>query len=452
MATAASTITSSGGSHHPPNNNTIQQQWSNRVVATAASTITSSGGSHRPPNNNTQQHSPWLDNKTRNRLNKMTNGNIQNIKNIKVIHWNLGARLWQNKLVDIEALINEFKPDLLFVTEANLWNNLPEQDRQVPGHTLYLPLTMNSLGYARIVLVARTEIDLNILNQHMDDQGATIWVQIGKGRNKMTVGGIYREHVQLARGETHDTWMERQARQVERWRSIVNKWRMAGRQSSSTVIGDLNLNYLRWENPEAGYEEMIEMVQDELEVEGFTQLMTGYTRNQRNQEDSLLDHVWTNRRDRILGHANIVRGSSDHHVISVDISCRNIRVGGQTTRRRVWKQFDKVRCLNKFRETDWSDILTDLNIETATYKFEEKVRNIIESEAPMKTVQLRTHYNVWITDNTKMTMARRDTALSKARTTDTDSDWMEFHTLRNKCTSLQKKDRTNHFRKLYNEI
>ena len=52
---------------------------------------------------------------------------------------------------------------------------------------------------------------------------------------------------------------------------------------------------------------MVESVQDEIEIEGFTQIVTGHTRSWQNQADSLLDHIWTNRRDRIIRHANCVR-------------------------------------------------------------------------------------------------------------------------------------------------
>ena len=65
-----------------------------------------------------------------------------------------------------------------------------------------------------------------------------------------------------------------------------------------------------------------------------------------------------------------------------------------------WKKFDKIRCLKKFNDTDWSSIMSETNVELANSLLEEKIRLIIDSEAPMSTVQLRTRYNRWISDNT----------------------------------------------------
>ena len=41
------------------------------------------------------------------------NGN--SVPQIKIIHWNLGSHLWNNKTDDIEVLMNEKKTDLCFV-------------------------------------------------------------------------------------------------------------------------------------------------------------------------------------------------------------------------------------------------------------------------------------------------------------------------------------------------
>ena len=93
-----------------------------------------------------------------------------------------------------------------------------------------------------------------------------------------------------------------------------------------------------------------------------------------------------------------------------------------------------MRCLKKFQDRDWQDILTVDNVDIANSLLEERILDIINSEAPMRTVQLRTKYNQWITDSTKLTMAARDKALDKARITGEHLDWTSFRKLRNSCT------------------
>ena len=60
------------------------------------------------------------------------------------------------------------------------------------------------------------------------------------------------------------------------------------------VIGDINLDHLRWLEPDQLNENMVKLVQDEIEILGFTQLIKGYTRRWRSQSDSLLDQIWSN--------------------------------------------------------------------------------------------------------------------------------------------------------------
>ena len=86
----------------------------------------------------------------------MMNGNI--IDNIKIIQWNLGSKLWKNKLDDIELLLSEQKLDLCFIMEVNLWEGCGSHEKGIPGHWLNMPNTVGTLHHARIVLVVRDGI------------------------------------------------------------------------------------------------------------------------------------------------------------------------------------------------------------------------------------------------------------------------------------------------------
>ena len=82
--------------------------------------------------------------KKMNKLQKIRNGN--RVEQLKIIHWNLGSKLWCNKLEDIELLLTEFKPDLCYISEANLWNGLDYHEREILGHEIIYPNTMERLG------------------------------------------------------------------------------------------------------------------------------------------------------------------------------------------------------------------------------------------------------------------------------------------------------------------
>ena len=75
--------------------------------------------------------------KCENKKTKIKNGNGK--KSIEVLHCNLGARKWQNKLDEIQSLVDELKPDYLFVSEANLAAFLPVYQMNIEGYNLTTP-------------------------------------------------------------------------------------------------------------------------------------------------------------------------------------------------------------------------------------------------------------------------------------------------------------------------
>ena len=379
----------------------------------------------------------WTSHKLQNKKMKIQNGNIE--KKISIIHWNIGARLWTNKLDEIELLLSDKQPDLCFISEANLWANTEGHLTAIPGYDLILPNTMKKWGHARIVLLAKIHLNITKLNQYMEDDLATIWVRVGATKkSSVIVGGVYRQHKLLGEDDDPPNWL---VKQEERWTRLVNNWRRAGLQSNCVVIGDINLDWLMWDTPNIQHTNMVEKVQDEIETTGHVQLVRGHTRSWHHQKDSCLDHIWTNRKDRSLRHFNEIRGDSDHNCIGIDYSSKDIKVGGFNVKRRLWQNFSEVSFVNKVKSIDWTDVLAETDVNIANFTVEEKLREILDSEAPMRVIQMRTRNNKWIKAETKIEMSLRDNARATARLSDTDDDWAEYRRRRNMCTKMQRNDK-----------
>ena len=129
-----------------------------------------------------------------------------------------------------------------------------------------------------------------------------------------------------------------------------------------------------------------------------------------------------------------------------------MKIGCNNIVKRSWNFFDKTRCLEKFKKGDWNKILSETDVDVANTLLEEEILKVIDEEAPLKTVQLRAHYNNWISDKTKMEMSRRDGLRDVARQTDDETDWRNYRVSRNLCSSLQKKDRSSYYKKMFDNI
>ena len=278
-------------------------------------------------------------------------GGLARPSKFKVIHWNAGSKLWENKLDIIENLLSDKKPDLCFISEANLWSHVPNYQTVIPDHHLILPSTMKSLNHARLVLIVRDGVNIHILKEHMDPDIAAIWVKIASTKKRsVVVGGVYREHLQLGTEDTNLTFMEKLTRQEIRWKKIVNRWNLIGKSADCFVIGDLNLDFFHWLDPVQHHENMIELTKDVIETGGFEQIITGFTRQAPHQDDSLIDHVWTNCAQKSIRHFNEVRDPSDHNVIGCDILKKDLKIGGQNILKRLWKIFNKEDVLGNLNK------------------------------------------------------------------------------------------------------
>ena len=93
-------------------------------------------------------------------------------------------------------------------------------------------------------------------------------------------------------------------------------------------------------------------------------------------------------------------------------------------RKRCWRNFNNDKCLRKLKEMNWQDVLHEVNPDIANSVLQEKILSILNIEAPMKVIQLRTKYIKWLTATTKECMSRRDLLRDTARTSNLETDWV----------------------------
>ena len=388
-------------------------------------------------------------NKLQNKTMHTMNGNKGH--SLTIAQWNMGPARWHKKRNEIEAFLQTIKPDLFFITEANFFTNTPAHEKIFPGHKLYLPLTGNRLGYWRIVLIAKEDLLIDILEDYMETDISSIWVRVGRRGNTSTIiGSTYREHKLIAQplpnlsGEPHA--------QTERLSRTVNMWKKAARNRRCTLLGDINLDFKKWETPEQNQINMVNKIKTDIEMGGFTQLLRTPTRFWSNQEPSIPDHIWTNTPERVLEVQNLKRAVSDHNATIVRISLTERPTKKHEIVTRSRKNFNLTRYQERIGAIDWTEFykITDVNILNDI--FCTKVVEILDSEAPIKVIQSRKGYRHWLSEDTKTKMTIRDTARDDAIANQSVDEWRTYRKLRNQCTKMTDRDRKAHLKQTYHKI
>ena len=80
---------------------------------------------------------------------------------------------------------------------------------------------------------------------------------------------MYREHQFLMQEEPNTSGSEQN--HILKWNKFADRWKTVARQKDVLVIGDVNLDYRKWSDPDGGHSKMVEKVKLDIETMGFHQ-------------------------------------------------------------------------------------------------------------------------------------------------------------------------------------
>ena len=223
----------------------------------------------------------------------------------------------------IEAMLLDFKPDIAIVSEANIFHENQDFELFTQGYKLVLPDTLESQGCVRLTVLIREGFQVKILKEFMDTEIASVWMKVGKkGGRKMHIGAIYRQHHLLIQPTPNASG--RMERQIMRWQKFLTQWKSARERTECFIIGDINLDMNKLMNNDYENKVMMEMLQTQVELMGFQQLVRGDTRFWPNTSDSLVDHCWTNHMLKVAAVKNLTRARSDHNLLLITIRVKGL--------------------------------------------------------------------------------------------------------------------------------
>ena len=268
---------------------------------------------------------------------KMKNGNRRAI-GYNIAAWNCGRGLISkkntdtDKLVDIKLFIQEHKPHLLGIIEADIHgpnstsNRTPRYTTEeinerlkIEGYSIILPQTWHTHNQARLIVYISDEIKGKIrANTQANNDLPSITIEIGLGREKKTLCNFYyREWTGgISRDDSYISQYDRLNRQVQIWRDLSVEER------DLVILGDSNLCSLSWNDPEypSALRNLANLMTDYHLEETMTQLIETYTRTEVNGDHlqkSCIDHITTNVPGKCLNASVLPAGGSDHLAVMV---------------------------------------------------------------------------------------------------------------------------------------
>ena len=214
---------------------------------------------------------------------------------------------------------------------------LPEDLIEIEGYDLIKAKTVSRYKYSRIVLLCKSGLIYNVEWDRMNDSVSSIWIRLGgRGRRGLLVGGVYREHSIIRQDDKNN--LSDQIYQESRWSSFINQWKAAISWGPCLVIGDMNLNIMKWDKLEQINENMVEQTKDEISTLNTHQVIRGPTRFWNCTQPSLVDQCWGNCIENIFNIRNVTRGTADQNFILVQYRLCGKIMSKMETKGRDWKK------------------------------------------------------------------------------------------------------------------
>ena len=184
---------------------------------------------------------------------------------------------------------------------------------------------------------------------------------------------------------------------------------------------------------------------------GVSQLVVGPTRHMKGQKSAGLDHLYTNIPNKITNVEKHFWGSSDHMFISAIRKSKSINCSPQYIRKRSYKHFDEHLFKRTIRKIGWLDVYLSEDVNIALNMFTEKILNILDVMAPLKTFQVRRKHNPWISNDTLQMMKERNQLQEIASKSNSNADWEKFRQVRNKVNNKLRYEEKYYQRKRLSE-
>ena len=380
---------------------------------------------------------------------RYTYGN-RNKGGLKIMHWNAGGGFLRNKMENIEQVIEKYHPHIFGISESQFRKDHDINDIKINGYEVHLSKSLDNpdLALSRLAVYVHKDVQkVKVRHELMDNDFSSIWLDVGLCRQKtVLVGNVYREWQLMGQQDQSSLTI---SAQYDRFSKFIEKWESAIENSYEChLLGDLNLNFLEYnqnvipQNSQSyKLRKLIDLLFKRIIPLGAIQCVTSATWVAPNKQESGLDHYFTNAPSKLSSVQTILNGASDHKIIYATRFSKSIPCNERIIKKRSFKNFDKLKFIEKVRNIKWWEIYSCDEVDKAVEFLSNELTHILDELAPLRVFQVRSNYAPWLSVGTKQWMKFRDEAFQAAIQSQSDYDWMNYRSLRNKVNNLLQIDK-----------
>ena len=279
---------------------------------------------------------------------------------------------------------------------------------------------------------------------------SAVWLEVGLPRRpKFLLCNAYRE---WGYPNQQDKASHSINAQKERWTMFLDKWEDGIKEGKEIIVlGDINICHIKWTQldlPKTSMTAKLLPLRNELFdriiPEGFCQLVHGQSFIRQGQEKSGLDHLYSNRVNKLSEVALHTNAGSDHKMMHVIRYSKSISRNVRYVKKRVFKDFNEDGFRADVKLISWWPHVYSCNNPTqAAQNLSRELSKALDRWAPVKKVQIRQNYRPWISKETKVLMNQRNYAQEVASSTNVADDWRKFKHLRNTVVTRSRIEKDN---------
>ena len=218
---------------------------------------------------------------------------------------------------------------------------------QHANYDLHLSPTSSNpdLNISRVVVYTHKSLVVKRRADLEDSRISAIWLEVGlPHKKKILICQGYREWKYLGQADSSSSTV---AAQLERWSIFLTLWEQALIEGKEVIVMmDANLDFLKWtrenlpvNDNSVRLKSLVELLFSKIFPHGVSQVVTVPTRSWPGQEDAGLDHIYTNKPEKVSDVYAEFTGGSDHKLLKITRYAKSIQRSVRYVRKRVFKNF-----------------------------------------------------------------------------------------------------------------